>query len=256
MSSGTFMDLVQHEFMVRGSWRKLNRVRLSRSWCVSYILIVAAAVVIVTTYLAARNDLELSSFWYMTLAFPYWIFFLGYGAVKREWSNDTYGWWLTLPIPRFRLIAAKWLGNCLKVWIAMIAIYIALSAYVLILTSAIDHYTYDMAVSFMITGINWLTVVAGLTPFIIAAGMLTISIMYSTAKPLTPLLWVLFMGGFSIVYSNMNEYLLPEGRLETAGPATFFPFPWELPAIIIGSWAVAYGLIRAVTYVMDKKLDL
>lgn len=256
MSSGTFMDLVQHEFMVRGSWRKLNRVRLSRSWCVAYFLIVGAAVVIVTTYLAARNDLELSSFWYMTLAFPYWIFFLGYGAIKREWSNDTYGWWLTLPIPRFRLIAAKWLGNCLKVWIAMIAIYVAFSAYALILTSVIDHYTYDMAVSFMITGINWLTVVAGLTPFIIAAGMLTISVMYSTAKPLTPLLWILFMGGFSTVYSNMNEYLLPEGRLDAAGPATFYPYPWELPAIIIVSWAVAYALIRAVTYVMDKKLDL
>ncbi|MBE9917380.1 ABC transporter permease subunit [Paenibacillus donghaensis] len=258
MDSAVFRNLVRHEFKSKGSWRRQSRSHITKGWWRAYFLLILISLVGTATYFAINNSLQLNTIWFVTMGFPYMVFFLGLNAVKREWENDTYGWWLTMPYPRKQLIFAKWLAVWLKIWAGILIVFVIMSAYVLILSLTIPYYSLDSVVSFMIAGINWLSLVAGFSPLIIALGILTSTIQNSVLRPISPVLWIVFMSGFSLVYQSTDrifpEYMVEYGTTQFA--YTWFPFPWELPVIMGLSWILTYVVLRFSAHLLEKKLDL
>ncbi|MDR0269207.1 ABC transporter permease [Paenibacillus sp.] len=259
MDSAVFRNLVRHEFKRKGSWRRQSRSHITKGWWMVYSLLVLISLVGTATYFAINNSLQLDSIWFVTMGFPYMVFFLGLNAVKREWENDTYGWWLTMPYPRKLLISTKWLVVWLKIWVGIVFAFVIASVYVLILSLTLPYYSLDSVVSFMIAGVNWLSLVAGLSPLIIALGILTATVQKSILRPISPVLWIVFMTGFSLIYQT-SDRIFPgymDGSETTLNIShAWFPFSWELPVIMGLSWILTYVVLRFAAHLLEKKLDL
>ncbi|MED5020590.1 ABC transporter permease subunit [Paenibacillus chibensis] len=258
MDAAVFRNLVRHEFKSKGSWRKQSRTRVARGWWLAYCLIILAAAIGTMTYFAVNHELQINSIWYVTMGFPYMVFFWGYGTVKREWENDTYGWWLTMPYPRAKLITAKWLGIWLKLLIGIVIAFVILSAYVFVLSLALPSYSLPDVGSFMIAGIDWLTLVAGFSPLIISLGMLMSVIQSTSLRPILPVLWVVFMSSLSLIFqlpdSVISESMLQQGTSQYQ--VEWFPYSWELPIVMGISWILTYAVLRFQGYLLEKKLEL
>ncbi|WKB35691.1 ABC transporter permease subunit [Terrilactibacillus sp. S3-3] len=119
-----FIPLVKHEFKRR---RDAKRHRMmNKQWRRFYLFFLFIAALIVTTFFSLSYRIHLTAIWNFDWVIPWIIFVLSVGVVKREWANETVGWWLSLPYSRRLLIIAKF-------W-AMVGrgILIAVSAYLLI----------------------------------------------------------------------------------------------------------------------------
>ncbi|GAA3409053.1 ABC transporter permease [Paenibacillus hodogayensis] len=254
----TFWALVRHEYRGKGSWRKQNRSPITRRWKAVYAAIMLAAGLGVTLYLAVHHTLRFEQLWYVTYGLPYMFFFFGYGSYKREWENETYGWWLTMPYPRFWLIAAKWLGALLRILTIWTIVYVLAFAYVSLITIALESYTFADVGHFMVTGFNWLVLTIGFSPFITALGLFTGNTQYTTLRPLLPVLWVLCMGGMGTLYSASFNSEIGDlfAQMNGEHPVTLLPFSWMAAAVIVASWLAAYGLIRLSAYLLDRRLLL
>ncbi|MCJ8011887.1 ABC-2 transporter permease [Paenibacillus sp. KQZ6P-2] len=258
MDSAIFRNLVRHEFKFKGSYKKSSRSQAAGKWWLAYSLLILLMLTGTATYYAMHNELQINSIWFVTMGFPYMVFFLSYGCMKREWENETYGWWLTMPYPRLELVSAKWLGSYLKVWVGIIAVFFATSAYVLILSMVLPFYTLESVGSFMITGINWLTLVAGLSPIIIALGLLASAVQSSVYRPISPIMWIVFMGGIAMIFQIPDSAISVNMMQQGTGhlKAEWFPYSWELPLFMLLSWILTYALLRLTAYLLEKKLDL
>ncbi|MWV45760.1 ABC transporter permease subunit [Paenibacillus sp. HJL G12] len=258
MDSAVFRNLVRHEFKGKGSWRKQSRSRISRSWWLAYCLIILIAAIGTMTYFAINEQLQINSIWFVTMGFPYMFFFWGYGSVKREWENDTYGWWLTMPYPRTKLITAKWLGIWLKLLIGIVIVFAVLSVYVLILSLVLPAYSLADVGSFMVAGVDWLTLVAGFSPLIIALGILISIVQNSSLRPISPVLWIVFMGGLSLIFQLpdvvISENMIQQGTEQIR--AEWFPYAWELPMVMGISWILTYAVLKFSGYLLENKLEL
>ncbi|CAH0120492.1 MULTISPECIES: ABC transporter permease [unclassified Paenibacillus] len=255
-STGTFWALVRHEFKWKGSRRKQQRPSVAKWWWIVYLLLLVAIGIGATVYYALQDELRLGGLWFVTTGFPYMMFFFGFGTAKREWENETHGWWLTLPYSRLSLAGAKWFGAWLRTIAILVAAYAILSVYALFIAVTLGHHTLAEVGGFMVAGINWLILPAGFSPLIIALGMVTCLSQYSSLRPLTPLLWVVIMSGMSFIYwapgfgwSDADNLLLSEGK------AIWFPFSWIVPACMALSWLAAYLLVRLCAYILDRKLS-
>ncbi|MGP0577940.1 ABC-2 transporter permease [Paenibacillus peoriae] len=253
-SSGLFKDLIRHEFRNKGSWRKQGRNRLPRSWRLVYFSLFLIAAFAISLYFALHNQLELTRLWYVTLGLPYMIIFMGVGSLRREWENDTYGWWLTLPYPRIWLISAKWIAAILQTMVVILLLFVVGSLYALFISSTIQPYTFADAASFIVTGLNWFVMIIAFTPLVIALGLLTASTKYSTLRPLNPILWILLMGGGSVFYWSGDQGLYEQ--FDHAQTGQWFPFTWHFPIAVLMSWVTAYALIRLSAYLLEKKLSI
>ncbi|GIO32312.1 hypothetical protein J2TS6_34530 [Paenibacillus albilobatus] len=256
MFSAVFRDLVRHEFKSKGRWKRQNRIGIPRTWWLVYFLCIFTVVIGTLTYFAVRKDLELNALWTVTLGLPYIAFFLGFGSVKNEWSNDTYGWWLTIPQPRTRLVAAKWLGIWLKVLAGLLTLYVVVSVYVMILSFTVSHYSFATTRTFMETGFNWLSLIVAISPLIIAVGMLMGVLQNTVIRPLAPILWVVFMAGLGLMYSMTDKVFPEEGFPQEYSLSLWSSYPLELPLIVALDWVLAFAVLRLTAFLIEKKLDL
>ncbi|URJ47565.1 ABC transporter permease subunit [Paenibacillus polymyxa] len=253
-SSGVFKDLIRHEFRNKGSWRKQSRNRLPRSWRLVYFSLFLIAAFAISLYFALHNQLELTRLWYVTLGLPYMIIFMGVGSLRREWENDTYGWWLTLPYPRIWLISAKWIAAILQTIVVILLLFVVGSLYALFISSTIQPYTFADATSFIVAGLNWFVMIIAFTPLVIALGLLTASTKYSILRPISPILWILLMGGGSVFYWSGDQGLYEQFDYVQTGQ--WFSFTWHFPIAVLISWVAAYVLIRLSAYLLGKKLSI
>ncbi|WP_025717866.1 ABC-2 transporter permease [Paenibacillus sp. 1-18] len=256
-SSGLFKELIRHELQNKGSWRKQSRSRLPRSWRLVYFSLFLIAAFVISLYFVLHNQLELTRLWYVTLGLPYMIIFMGVGSLRSEWDNDTYGWWLTLPYPRMWLISAKWIAAILQAVAVILFLFVVGSLYALFISSTIQPYTFADAASFIIAGLNWFVMIIAFTPFVIALGLLTVSTKYSTLRPISPILWILLMGGGSVFYWSNDQWLQwIHGQFDHVKTEQWFPFTWHFPVAVLISWVAAYALIRLNAYLLEKKLSI
>ncbi len=255
--SGTFSALVRHELKFKGSWRKKNNLSMTRRWSLLYAVLVAIVGLGVATYFAIHNQLRLQNLWYATMGFPYLLFFLGFGGLKREWENETYGWWLTLPYPRSWLIGAKWIAAWLQMLAIIVGIFLVGTLYAACITGFVSPYGYQDFEVFMRTGVNWIFMIIGFSPFILSLGFFTASVQSSTLRPITPILWILFMGGGSYFYSGIQE--IAPGSLEfqqITAMSTWWPFTWAVLGWMVASWVLGYLIISLTAGILSKKLSL
>jgi ABC-2 type transport system permease protein len=253
-SSGLFKELIRHEFRNKGSWKKQSGNRLPKPWRLVYFSLFLIAAVAISLYFAAHNQLQLTRLWYVTLGLPYMIIFMGVGILRREWENDTYGWWLTLPYPRMWLISAKWIASILQTITIILILFVVGSLYGLFISSTIQPYTFADAASFIIAGFNWFVMIIAFSPFIIALGLLTVSTKFSTLRPISPILWILLMGGGSVFYWSGDRRIYEQ--FDHTHPVQWLPFSWHFPVAVLISWLAAYLLIRLNAYLLEKKLSI
>ncbi|PYI53891.1 ABC transporter permease [Paenibacillus flagellatus] len=258
MRSDTFWALVRHEFKRKGSWRKRSRTPVAKWWWIAYLSIVLIAVIGSTTYFAIRETLQLDHIWYATAGFPFALFFIGVGQVKREWENDTYGWWLTLPYSRLRLVGAKWIGAWLRIVAIVAVVFAAATLYVAIIALFISRYTFDDVVSFAVSGLNWLLPLVGFSPLLLSLGMLLASAQHTSWRPLSPVLWVVVMSSGGWMYASLDRLFPENGMLRDSGAqmAVLFPYGWGMPAAVAASLVVSYAIVRLSAYLLEKKLTV
>ncbi|WP_438444527.1 ABC-2 transporter permease [Gorillibacterium sp. sgz5001074] len=256
-ASSVWMSLLKHERKCGGSWRKANRGRLSRSWRLAYCFLVFAVFLGAASYFAYTDDLRLQGLWFAGTGFPYMIFFLGHGMMKREWENDTYGWWLTLPYSRQTLVSAKWAAGWLRAARISLIVFAAGSLYAGAVVLVLPHYVLADWLDFVLTGINWLILLLGYAPLLLSLGQLTNVVFWTAWKPLGPVLLAGSMVCMGLLYSTLSGSWTPAfDQLSGDVPATFFPFPWEVAAGIPVSLLFAWLILRLTSYLLERKITL
>lgn len=250
--SSTFWALVRHEFKIRRCRKKAGR-SVPGVWWLVYIALAVLAGIGITTYFAIHHTLRLEQLWYAAFGLPYVLFFIGFGNLKLEWENNTFGWWLTLPYSRVRLIGAKWLAGVLRMLVIWVGIYAFAALYASIIALTIEYYTFADVGAFLMTGLKLLLALMGFSPFIIALGLFTSTAHHTVIRPLTPILWGLFMWGGGLLMSAMSagSKMIP---VDDENVPAFFTQSWGIPVCIVLSWLAAYLIVRLSAYLLEHKL--
>ncbi|RKN80644.1 ABC transporter permease [Paenibacillus ginsengarvi] len=257
-SSATFWSLVRHEFKGKGNWRKMGRSPVSKWWRIVYCALVLAAGIAFATYYAINNTLRLESIWFASFGLPYVAFFLGFGSVRQEWDNDTYGWWLTLPYPRTWLLGAKWLAGLLRALVIWACVLVFAGLYASIIAIVLEHYTFADVRTFMVAGFSWFGIVFGITPLLIACGAFTATAKYTAISPLSPIIWVVFMVGGGSMFSYLPTLVgVKEWYDDWSGSmGLLYTHPWNMAAVMIVCWLIAAAIVRLCAYLMERKLRI
>jgi len=252
--SRTFWALVRHEYRMKGSWRKSGRSALSKWWGAVYLTLIAAALITATTYVAVNGWLQFEEMWYLALGAPYMMLFVGHGMIKREWENDSYGWWLALPYPRTWLVVAKWIAGWLRVATVIVAFAVLAILYAVLITVCLPHYKWADVVRFLEVSGDWLALLVGVCPILLSMGQLLAVSAFTAARPVSPLLWVLFLGGMGMLQGQLGGWLGEDGQLVSAVDRIVSGWQW-IPAVAAG-WLAAGCLAWLSAYLIGKKLDL
>jgi len=254
-TTSVFWSLVRHELSSTGNRRKSNRT-VAREWWMIYMLVAAAAGLAAMLYFALNHQLHLPYIWYATLGAPYMMVMFGVNGIKREWDNETQGWWLTLPYPRSWLVTAKWLAGIIRALKVMGAVFVAGTAFAMLIGFTISGYSLADVESFVVVGLNWLLPLAGFSPLLMAMGMLLAATPYTRLRPLSPLLWFVFMSVCSLFYQNFEGFGF-RGIVDQAASTApgLLPYPWEILAIIAAGWAIAGAFIGLIVHLLHKKLS-
>jgi len=259
MPSHIFWQLVRHEWRWVGNRSKAARRRIPKKWWICYIITMAIAAFAVIFYASMKDDFGLTNIWFFSLGLPYIIFFSGYGHVKREWDNNTNGWWLTLPYPRFQLVAAKFLGALLQAIAILVAVFILALLYASTIAVFQAGFSARDVLEFIKAGVGWYELLLGLSPFIISLGLFTGTVKYTMLRPIFPILWFVIMvlgsffyWGFNAISSKKGLYAVLSGQIH----AVWFPYGASSIAIILVGWLIGFGILRYTAYLLEKKLSL
>jgi ABC-2 type transport system permease protein len=256
MMPGVFWKLLRHEVRLKGSWRRQSRPHLSGRWLSLYFLLLLFGVLGTMGYYAFHQQLQLQNLWFIWFGIPYMLVAFGASILKREWDNDTFGWWLTLPYPRLWLVSAKWIAAWLRVMAVLAGIFVLLSIYALILSLSLSPYMLAEVGDFMLTGLYWFFLITGFSPFILAVSLLIGSVQFCSLRPLSPILWAGFAILISYAYGGLRD-IFPDGtRTNLVRQAAGSPFTWEVLTVMAVSWIAAYLIIRLVAYLLEHKLNV
>ncbi|SEC40857.1 ABC transporter permease subunit [Paenibacillus sp. GP183] len=254
--SGMFWKMVHHEFKLKGSWKGRSRLHLSKGWVFLYLALIVIVGAGITTYYSVHYELPLKRLWSVWIGVPYVLIAFGVAILKREWENETYGWWLTLPYSRLWLVSAKWIAAWLRMLVAVLSVFALLSIYALAISISLSLYTLAEVESFILTGLQWLLLMIGFSPFLLAVSLLIAGTQFSSLRPLSPILWAGFVGGISYAFGGLGKFFPDSPTARSLTEAAWHPIPWEVPAGMGASWIAAYFIIRFTAYVLELKLTL
>lgn len=258
-----FTSLVQHEFKWK---RQQNRSRKNRHttsvrWGFLYMALAILIGFGLFTYAVIQGYIQPMYFWYFLFAIPFSALGLSHNVIYREWKDNTFSWWLTLPYSRMKLISAKFVACLLQMVIISAGVYL-LIALLGLYAMLWQGMTFSSALTFLGWGMIWWLFSASALPFVVAFGMLSATIVYTQLKSLLPFLWVLFwlVWGGIIWISSIQE---GEGNLfafiaETAetGTSVYFPIDVFWLATIVVSWLLTYLFIWWKSRILERHLDL
>ncbi|MDO7906971.1 ABC transporter permease [Paenibacillus sp. JX-17] len=256
---GSFKALVRRELRNKGSWRRAGRESQGGTrmrWGVVYLISVLAVIFVGLTYSASQDQLELRDLWKILAGFPFGLFFFAFSSVKREWSNETFGWWLTLPYSRHWLISSKWAARWIQSSIVTVAVLIIGTVYAAVISLFLGGFTLADVQDCLVSGIYWTVMIILVSPLILALGILAATIRYTLLRPLLPLLMILSMGGFSLVLSSVSDSDHPV-LLEWLG---FGQGGWTPSAVgivsIVAAWIATALINRLTAYLLEHKLTI
>jgi ABC-2 type transport system permease protein len=245
-ASSIFWPLTRHEIRLKGSWRK-HRSQLPLKWWITYLSILVLAVFAAVMFVASRYQIDLGGLWYATIGYPYWVFFIGLSMIKREWENDSFGWWLTLPYSRTKLIGAKWAAAVIRT-VFITAVVFAVGTLFCSLLASLPGYTFADVGKFCTQGIVWCAIIIGFSPFLIAIGLFTASIQRTSWRPFAPIVWILVMGVGSLLYwTSQNHEMVMSGAILLSN---------ALLIQILVSWVLALGFVQLTAWLLDKQLSI
>lgn len=255
MSLRLFLSLVHHEWKLKGSWRKLDRSQGFGYGRTIYLALLALVAVGVATNFAINGQLKLHQLWGVAIGFPYMLVVMGVLMLRREWENGTFGWWLALPYSRLSLVGAKFFAAWLRTAAVSCCVYVLISLFAGIIALLVKGYSSEDVWFTMLTGLPLLAIVIGFSPFILSLSLLLATIHYTTLRPLSPILWVVIIGGLSTFYSGFQTFIPSyhvAHRLFNDQPGLLVSNLWAL----LISWIVAYLFIRIAAYLLERKLSI
>jgi ABC-2 type transport system permease protein len=247
---GTFWSLVKHDMKLR----KRRTGQYSTWWCLFYGAAVVVAAIAVTTYIIrTRGYLDLNHVWFFTFWFPFMAFGMATGLTVHEWRNGTSGRWLALPMSRMRLVTSKFVAALLRTILSFAGIYCLialLSVYAMLLQGT---FTWQAADRFLATGLQWNALLLCACPFVTGFGVLYAVIKESRMRPVLPLVWMVFVGLWWLIFSRDNRFLQIVPKHGAVASLSLSP---EVVYAIGISWILAYLLIRLASHVLDRQLTL
>lgn len=250
----TFLYLIKHDLMKHKYTGDRNK------WWIVYAVLGVTIGMTFFAFNVIQGLFKPQYLLYYTYSFPFVIFMIGFLNTTREWSNGTASWWLTLPYPRWMLVAAKVASSIVRT-ILMLCI-----AYVLTLLSALfaavlkAEYGTEFVMQFLQYGWGWFGLFLLIAPFMTAFGILTAITTYSKWKPLVPLLWIglpLFGNVFNWlagIYSSSNEIYAENTDLVQV--IKNIDLSGWLITILIGSVILAGGMLLLASRILRRDLSL
>jgi len=242
-SQHTFWALVKHDVKLRK-----DKNRISGPWRIAYAVTGLIVLVALTTLEGHRVTFDLSYVWYFTFGLPFMVFGLSISRIVQEWRNATAGWWLSLPMSRLKLVTSKFVASLIhtiKILVRIYCVVAILGLYTMLLNGTLTPHA---AIFYLETGIKWNILLFCVCPFVSAFGMLFGAIKMSVIKQAMPILWIVFGGVWWLVFSRDGHFLhvsqTNSGALFTMAPSLVYP--------VLGSWILAYLLVRLAAYVLDR----
>lgn len=247
MNTSTFLFLMKDEF------RRRNSTKHSNKWWMFY----AAAGILIGLIFAAvfANNLDPYGVMFMSFGFPYITFIIAYSIVIREWKNDTFGWWLTLPYPRRTLILSKYAASICTAVIMHAIFWVGTQLFVAYALLLKGNFSFSSLANFMQTSAIWYGVIMMVIPFMTAFGTLTGVVSRSRLKPLTPLLWMLYGISGNSMFWILKSPDLSSLRLARNVNEMFTVQSHEFGWIALGIILLSGILISAATVLMNKQLE-
>ncbi|MBX5436846.1 MAG: ABC transporter permease subunit [Alicyclobacillaceae bacterium] len=242
--------------LVRQDFRlSCRRPRLNQGWWMLYVIGVAVLAVGFATYFGRRGDFDPRPVWFATLGFVFAGFGFGIGVVTNEWKNSTVGWWLSLPVPRWRLAASKWMSALLRGWLLLLVVCVALALLGLYALALGGRLNPAEAARYLGFGAAVGGLVAAVLPGAAAFGVFYGAIAKSRWRPAIPLIWLAVSGSWWLVAVHHGS---PQaGAPAAGGPDGFGPLwtasTWQA---VLASWLVGFGLVGAAAHVLDRRLQL
>ncbi|THF75121.1 ABC transporter permease [Cohnella fermenti] len=246
MERDQFAYLVRHEL-------KLETRRLARGgWFWIYAAVIAVVILAALAIWGGEDALKPDYLLFACFAFPYFFCMLAYRMIKREWSDGTVGWWLSLPYSRLRLLSAKLVASFAQS-MAISVLFFAAVAVLELYYAAVNGVGFAAFGRLLEQEGEYLLLLIVYSPMLLALGLLLGLLHKSSLKPLMPLFWILF--GLS---GNVFNFLgasaeIAEGRSWGLFDGTAPAWAWlAIPAF----WLVGAALFSGAVNICKKHLIL
>lgn len=211
-----FWALVKHDLSFRRERITENRPG-RRRW---YTLASLVAWIAVVTWQGPNVHFNLNYAWYATWALPVMAIGVATGHIAHERKNGTAGWWLALPVPRWKLLLSKLVAS--GVLIVRGSAYLGMVAGLGIYTMWLNGTLSSTLIShFLLVGLTWTAAMYCLIPLTAATGVLMGVLDYSRLKDLSPAVWVLVVAAGWLAVAQHGWYLTVSTPLVVTLKATF-----------------------------------
>ena len=254
MGATVFWKLVHHELYSTANRRKNKKLKFSRNWTVGYWIAIVLLFFLIMTIVKLKTDFQLVNTWFVTLGLPYMIFFWGFGLVKKEWDNETQGWWLTLPYTRTTLLGAKLVANMLQICLVLLSLFILSLIYSFYLELIQGAFNGQEMVHFIIIGLNWFILLGLFSPFIMSLGQFLAIANFTAIRVIMPILWFIFMGIGSVFYWGIPLFNQLFAQMAGEKAVTFFPYSYVVFIPIFISIVCSFLILKLSAYLLDKKI--
>lgn len=241
-----FWKLVKHEM----KYRAINKGKGSKHRKIGYIYALFFLLIgfVFLTKVALAGKLEPIQIWNVLYGLPFVLIAISRGSVKKELRNNTIGWWLSLPLKRKTLLSAKLVAviwRSLLIYLFIFAIGIIVFFYALLLEPQFHIYSIT---SFLKTGIivGFILIVIG--PLVIALGMFIGTLELTEYRYLVSLLWFFFWAAWAFLITTYADVIFKLLQHQS------FSLPITAFICWLPCWLIAYGLVLAMSSLLEKKL--
>ncbi|RUS47996.1 ABC transporter permease subunit [Cohnella sp. AR92] len=185
------MDIGQFSFLLRHELRLVTRRWTLRSWYWMYLAGLTILALVALTIWGGTDQFKSDYLLFACFAFPFFFCMIAFRALKREWSDGTLGWWLTLPYSRSKLLLAKFAASLAQSLAIAVLFFVALAVF-----EAYDVLLHGLSIDllrrFVTQESEYFLLLLISSPFMLALGLMMAAMGKSKLKMLKPLVWIAF----------------------------------------------------------------
>lgn len=247
MSREAFLFLIKQEF-------KWIRDRKRRNWwSLLYVLLGIACGLTFFTFSIRKGSFQFQYMWLFTYAFPFVMLGLSFGSISKEWKNRMYGWWLSLPYSREKLVQTKFIAAWLQtatVFLFSFGVMVIFSVYAVMIS---DTFTFELMLEHLGKGLPWLLTLFVFYPVVAGLSFLTFISGQTKYRPISPLLWLILIVSINGFFWTVRPFDVSnsEGVISSMFTVEFTSVTWFA---LIASWVLAWGLLRLAARWLEREL--
>ncbi|MDQ0188965.1 hypothetical protein JI721_02210 [Alicyclobacillus cycloheptanicus] len=243
MAGNAFWTLVKHDLKVRGG----RRGRIPGKWRVAYAAAILVVLLALATWKGHLIQMDFTDVWYFTFGLPFMVFGMSIGRVTSEWKNATVGWWLTIPMSRWRLMLSKCVSSILFAVLIFACVYGAIAILGLYTMYLNGSFSTPYVRSFLLAGLRWNALLLCACPFIAAFGLLFGVILQSVVRQAMPLIWIAFGGMWWLVSAHLGFI-----HIDGSTPPGLVHVSTVRVLSILGSWILACLMVGLASVLLDR----